>query len=89
MAESRRKIRGIGLPFGPQHSSCSIVKPTEFDWTIDHGDCDVHIDHGMMLAPDLNTPKNKRFGWVCESRFIVMDVYEFLVKHHEELFEHV
>ena len=89
MAESRRKIRGIGLPFDPRYSSCSIVKPTEFDWTMDHGDYDVHIDHGMMLAPDLNTPKNKRFGWVCESRFIVMDVYEFLVKHHEELFEHV
>jgi hypothetical protein len=56
---------------------------------MDHGDYDVHIDRGMMLAPDHNIPKNKRFGWVCESRFIVMDVYEFLVKHHEELFERV
>ena len=89
MAESRRKIRGIGLPFDPRYSSCSNIKPTQFDWTMDHGDYDVHIDRGMMLAPDLITPKNKRFGWVCESRFIVMDVYEFLIKHHEELFERV
>lgn len=89
MAESRRKIRGIGLPFDSRYSSCSNIKPIEFDWTMDHGNYDVHIDRGMMLAPDLNTLKNKRFGWVCESRFIVMDVYEFLVKHHEELFEHV
>ena len=89
MAESRLKIRGIGLPFDPRYSSCSNIKPRGFDWTMDHGDYDVHIDRGMMIRPDPQTPKEKRFGWVCESRFIVMDIYEFLIKHHEELFEHV
>ena len=87
MAESRYKIKGIGFPFNPQYSSCSIIKPTLFDWTIDKGDCVVHIDHGMLLTPDQNTPKDKRFGWICESRFIVIKVYEFLIKNHRELFE--
>ena len=87
MAESRTKIRGIGAPFDIRHSSCSNHKPLEFDWTVDHGDYDVHIDRGIFLQPDSETPKEKRFGWVCESRFIVLDVYEFLVKNHSLLFE--
>ena len=89
MAESRRKIRGIGLPFDPRYSSCSNIKPTEFDWSVEPQEIEVHVDHGMMVNPNGSTPKNKRFGWVCESRFIVMDVYEFLVKHHVLLFEQV
>ena len=76
-------------PFDINMSSCSNLTPTKFKWSYTEGDLVVDIDHGMMMASDVITPKNKRFGWVCESRFIVMDVYEFLVKHHEELFEHV
>ncbi len=87
MAESRIKIRAIGVPFDPQYSSCSNIKPKDFDWSIESGEIDVHIDRGMMINPHKNTPKEKRFGWVCESRFIVMDVYEFLVAHHKQLFE--
>jgi hypothetical protein len=30
MAESRNKVRGIGLPFDPQYSSCSNIKPKDF-----------------------------------------------------------
>lgn len=87
MAEPRYKIKGIGLPFNPSHSSCSNIKPKLFDWDTQTGNCHVHIDRGLMTRPDLSFKKNKRFGWVCESKFIVPDVYNFLIHNHKVLFE--
>jgi len=89
------KIRGIGLPFDSQYSSCSNIKPTEFDWSAEEGEYDVHIDQGLLLQPDqellirlgATTPKEKRFGWICESRFIVPHVYSLVYLNHKELFE--
>ena len=87
MAESRIKIKGIGFSFDPQYSSCSNIKPSQFDWSVDQGEYDVHIDHGMGANLNPNTPKEKRFGWMGESRFIIMDVYEFLIQNHVILFD--
>lgn len=87
MAESRYKIKAVGAPFDTEHSSCSDIKPQNFDWTIDDADTVVHIDRGMFLLPDSNIPKEKIYGWVCESRFIVPDVYNFLIDKHKVLFE--
>jgi len=85
MAVSRYKIKAIGAPFEIQYSSCSNLKPTCFDWCIDTGTCDVHIDQGLLVKP--NTPKEKTFGWICESRFIVPNVYDFLTKNYNLLFD--
>ena len=87
MAESRNKVRGIGLPFDPQYSSCSNIKPKDFDWVTTAGDWDVHVDQGLLMQPDSNVDKSKRFGWVCESKYIVPDVYWFLTRKHKEMFE--
>jgi len=87
MAESRHTLKGIGLPFDPSYSSCSNLKPTNFDWSIVTGDIDVHVDRGILLQPNTNTPKSKRFGWVCESKYIIPDVYSFLIHNHKLLFE--
>lgn len=87
MANTRYKIRGIGCPFDINYSSCSNLKPTGFDWTLDSGDYDVHVDRGLLMQPDPSFPKQKRYGWVCESRFIVPNVYDFLVQNHKVLFE--
>lgn len=86
MAESRNKVRGIGLPFDPQYSSCSNIKPKDFDWVTSMGDWVVHIDECLLMQPD-STPKEKRFGWVCESKYIVPNVYTFLTHKHKEMFE--
>lgn len=86
MAESRYKIKGIGLPFDFKYSSCSNIKPTSFEWCLTDGEWDVHVDRGLLLRPDLNKPKNKKFGWVCESKFIIPDVYSFLIHNHKLLF---
>ena len=86
MAESRNKIKAIGAPFVLQHSSCSDLVPKTFHWS-DEGDTVVHIDRGMFLLTDSRIPKQRTFGWVCESRFIVPDVYHFLIEKHKLLFE--
>lgn len=87
MAITRNKIKGIGLPFNPQYSSCSNIKPKEFDWSIEQGDINVVVDYGIITRPDLTCPRNKRFGWICESRFIIPHVYEFLKENHNVLLE--
>jgi hypothetical protein len=86
MAESRYKVKGIALPFEPQYSSCSNIKPNKFDWSNTEGICDVHLDLGLLINPDFSKPKEKRFGWICESRFIVPNVYDFLINNYKVLF---
>jgi hypothetical protein len=86
MAKPGHKVRAIGAPFDTNYSSCSNITPTNFTWSSEKGDWDVHIDRGMMYQPDLSIPKEKRYGWVCESRFIVPDVYNFLIHNHKILF---
>jgi len=86
MAEPRHKIRGIGLPFEAQYSSCSNLKPTKFDWCLDAGDCDIHVDHGLLFQPDLSIFKEKRYGWICESKDIIPEVYNFIILNHKVLF---
>lgn len=87
MAESGHKVRAIGAPFEIQYSSCSNLKPSNFSWTTEHAEWVVHIDRGMMQQPNSFTPKEKRYGWVCESKFIIPDVYNFLIYNHKVLFE--
>ena len=87
MAESGYKVRAIGAPFEIQYSSCSNLKPNNFNWTTEKSEWDVHIDRGIMQQPDFSVAKQKRYGWVCESRFITPDVYNFLIHNHKVLFE--
>lgn len=87
MAESGYKVRGIGLPFDTQYSSCSNLKPENFEWCLQYGNYDIHVDNGLLVQPDHTTLKEKRFGWVCESSCIVPNVYNFLIHNHKILFE--
>ena len=87
MAESRHKVKAIGAPFDINYSSCSNIKPTKFDWALDKGEWEVHIDYGLLKQPNFIIPKNKRYGWICESRFIIPDVYNFILHNYKVLFE--
>lgn len=87
MAESRNKVKTVGAPFDTTYSSCSNLKPKQFEWSSDQGEIVVHIDRGMFLLPNPSIKKEKTFGWVCESRFIVPDVYHFLIQNYKVLFE--
>lgn len=76
------------MPFNHEHSSCAELVPEKFKWVLSEGDYDIYIDYGMKKQePNLQTPKERRFGWVCESKFIIPDVFDWLVKNHEILFE--
>jgi hypothetical protein len=87
MAEPRHKVRGIGLPFEAQYSSCSNIKTEKFDWTLEKSKYDIHIDNGLLVQPDPTVLKEKRYGWVCESSCVVPNVINFLIHNHKILFD--
>lgn len=87
MAESRYKIKAYGAPFELRYSSCSNITPTNFDWCSTNSDIEVWIDEALMYQPNSVIPKEKRFGWLCESSVIQQKVYDVLYKHHNKLFD--
>jgi len=81
-------LKGIGMPFNPEHSSCSDLIPKNFKWSQWYGDYNIYIDNGMKArSPDLSVDIQKRFGWVCESKFVIPDVFNWLIKNYEILFD--
>jgi hypothetical protein len=68
-------IKGIGMPFPAEYSSCSNLKPDLFSWT--SGDSDVHVYIDGKVIDGLQTERHSlKFGWLCESPEIISDVYE-------------
>ncbi len=47
------KIKGVGLPFDFNFSSCSDIKPTNFEWSVKDGNYLLHCDFGLLTEPDL------------------------------------
>lgn len=83
------KIKGVGLPFDFNFSSCSDIKPTNFEWSVKDGNYLLHCDFGLLTEPDLEKyPKEKRFGWTCESSFIIPNVIKLLKENYKLLFDH-
>lgn len=73
-------IKGYGLPFPPEYSSCSNLSPKNFRWSDGYkggsGCIEVFIDRAIT-NDGVNLPYNdKKFGWFCESRYIVKEVYD-------------
>lgn len=66
-----KKIQAIGAPFDINHSSCSDLKPKNFDWTLEDFPVKVFIDGaigmGMTYQKKLG---EKKIAWICESRAI-------------------
>jgi Glycosyltransferase family 10 (fucosyltransferase) C-term len=85
--KSMYKVRCMSPGFDPSYSSCSNLKPKLFRWTTEKGEFDVHINDGIYHEIDASIPKNKRFGWLCESTVYFTGVYQFLVDNHKNLFE--
>lgn len=73
-------IKGFGLPFPAEFSSCSNLSPNTFSWTHDETDIHVYIDDKILDG--LNTPRHDlKFGWLCESREISIDVYKIIFEN--------
>lgn len=67
-------IKGVGLPFPTEFSSCSNLSPASFKWTRDDAEATVYIDD--RIIDGLQTPRDDfKFGWLCESREISIDVF--------------
>jgi len=84
----KSKIKGVGLPFDAQFSSCSNIKPVEFEWSLTEGDYLVHIDGGLFYEPESSFAKEKRFGWLCESSDIIPNVINFVKEKYNILFHY-
>lgn len=68
------EIKGIGLPFPAEYSSCSNLSPRGFRWT--HGDSAYHVYIDGDIEKGLHTPKHAgKYGWLCESRDICDEIY--------------
>ena len=64
-------MQAIGAPFEIQHSSCSDLKPKQFDWTLDDHPVKVFIDGGIAAGMSYQKkPGERKIAWVCESRAI-------------------
>jgi hypothetical protein len=67
-------IKGMGLPFPPEFSSCSNLPPRLFRWTTEDVEAIVYIDDKILDG--LQTPRNDfKFGWLCESREISINIF--------------
>lgn len=66
-----KKIQAIGAPFLIQHSSCSDLKPKNFDWVSDDQPIKVFIDGAIATGVSYQKKLGERkIAWVCESRAI-------------------
>lgn len=75
-------IKGFGLPFPPEFSSCSNLPPRYFRWTTGNADIHVYIDDKIIEG--LESPRNDyKFGWLCESREISIDIYRTISQNHK------
>jgi hypothetical protein len=79
-------IKGIGMPFPENFSSCSNLPPKEFCWTSKEGIADIYIDD--KIIDGLQTPKNdSKFGWLCESREIAIDIFNTILQNPKKFKE--
>ena len=64
-------MQAIGAPFDVEYSSCSDLKPKNFDWTNDDHSVKVFIDRGIASGMTyVKKPGERKIAWVCESRAI-------------------
>lgn len=65
------KMQAIGAPFLVEHSSCSDLKPKNFEWTTE--DCPIKVFIDGAIAKGVEYIKKEgetKIAWVCESRTI-------------------
>ncbi len=78
-------IKGIGMPFPAEYSSCSNLKPNTFSWTGSDAEAHVYIDG--KIIDGLQTPRHDlKFGWLCESPAIISEVHE-TIKQNPQRFK--
>ena len=85
----REKVKAIGEPFRIPWSSCSDIEPTLFEWTHEESDLCIYIDYGIINNLG-NITKNKKglnVGWLCESITINDNLYHFIKRNYQVIFQ--
>jgi hypothetical protein len=78
-------IKGIGMPFPAEYSSCSNLRPDSFSWT--GGESDIHVYIDDKIIDGLSTPRhNLKFGWLCESPAIMQEIHS-IIKENPQRFK--
>jgi len=80
----------IGEPFNYEHSSCSNLTPTLFNWSRDKEKCDavVCVDSGIVGMFESDDMPEKRFAWLCESPIVIQNVYDMIRENHDVLLDY-
>lgn len=86
---AREKVRAIGEPFRIPWSSCSDIEPTLFEWTHEDVDLCVYIDFAIInsLGTIFKKPKKLNIGWLCESVTINYQLYHFIRRNYQAIFQ--
>jgi len=66
-----KQMQLIGGGFVPQYSSCSDLKPKQFEWTSEDHPVKVFVDSAIVPGMGYQKkPGERKIAWVCESRAI-------------------
>jgi hypothetical protein len=83
---SKILISAFGSPFSHDVCSCTGEVPNNFTWIFDKNDAneiEVYMDYGIHLAKD--SKSKYRYLWLCESKSIVPQQYNFLKDNFHSL----
>jgi len=84
------KLQALYPPFRLEDgSSCGKLDPVRFKWVSQECPVQVFIDNGMNMVPSHPKKEGYRFyGWLCESRAIVPELYSALKSNYGRYFEY-
>jgi len=73
------QLSSFGSPFRHTYSSCLNIKPTNFEWVHDNSsssDIEVYMDYDVLGG--CNSKSKNKFLWLCESKEIIEEQYNFV-----------
>lgn len=79
------KLRTSWSPFPIGYSSCSSLKPKNFEWSNSEGIATVWIDNNMT---NHTGPARGNFGWFCESSEVIPGIKNDLINNHLKFKNH-
>jgi hypothetical protein len=80
------EISAFGSAFSHDVCSCTGEIPLHFHWVFDKpspSGIEVYMDYGILHA--LNSTKKYKYLWLCESKSVVPNQYEFVKNNFESL----
>jgi len=73
------KLKAFWSPFPVEYSSCSSLKPKNFEWSTSEGIATVWIDNNMLNHTGIPAGN---FGWFCESSEVLPSLKNELIQNY-------